>query len=312
MNPGLVVLAVAMVLAALLLRRRAEPGGWSELIAKAAAEAEATRSLQAKADQTAASVTALAAQFEERRRLEEAATVAVGRIERLVAGSWSKGRVGENLLAAALSEFPPGMVERDFTIGGRVCEFALLLADGKLLAIDSKWPALDVVTRLEAEVDPGAQEVLRRQVEKAVCAHLREVSGYVDCALTAPLAVMALPDSVYACCRRAHRVAKELRVLLVSYSLAVPVLMAVWNLYGTYGREVDHAQLLDRLQDVSHCLRELGERIEGQLSRGIKMSGNAAAEMRTLVTTARTSLDAIRVATPHEPLPTSPFPGDLD
>lgn len=313
MNAGLVVLAMAIVLAALLLRRRPAPGrGWEDLAARAAAESEATRSLQARADQTAASLSALLGKFEERRSLEEAASIAVGRIERLVAGSWSKGRVGENLLAAALSEFPPGMVERDFTLGGRVCEFALQLPDGKLLPIDSKWPALDVVDRLDGEVDPAAQDLLRRQVERAVCSRLRDVAGYVDSSLTAPLAVMALPDPVYACCRKAHRVAKDLRVLIVSYSLAVPVLMAVWNLYGTYAREVDQAQLLARVQDVSHCLQEMGDRIEGQLSRGIKMASNAAGEMRTLVTTARTSLDAIRTTQPAEAVLASQQLGDLD
>lgn len=313
MNAGLVVLAAAIVLAALLVRRRpGAGGGWDDLVARTAAESEATRALQARADQTAASVSALLGKFEERRCLEEAASTAVGRIERLVAGSWSKGRVGENLLAAALSEFPPGMVERDFTLGGRVCEFALQLPDGKLLAIDSKWPALDIVERLESEVDPAAQDLLRRQVEKAVCAHLREVAGYVDSSLTAPLAVMALPDSVYACCRKAHRTAKDLRVLIVSYSLALPVLMAVWNLYGTYAREVDRAQLLARIQDVAHCLQEMGDRIEGQLSRGIKMASNAAGEMRTLVTTARVSLDAISPTQPAGPMAAAPLTGGLD
>lgn len=287
MNSGLVVLAAAIVVAALLLRRRA------------AGSDDAARSLQARVDQTASSVSQLLGKFEERRRLEESATEAVGRIERLVAGSWSKGRVGENLLAAALGEFPPDMVLRDFTIGARVCEFALALPDGKFLAIDSKWPGVEIAARLEDQVDPAGREELRRQVEKVVCSRLREVGGYIDASLTAPLAVMAVPDAVYACCRRAHRVAKDLRVLIVSHSLAVPVLLAVWNLYAAYAREVDQAQLLARVHDISCCLQEMGDRIEGQLSRGLKMAGNAAGEMRTLVTTARTSLDAIRAGQPR-------------
>lgn len=313
MNAALLVLAAAIVVAAFILRRRCAPGaGWENLLAKAAADTEATRSLQARVDQTASTVSELLGKFEERRRLEEEATSAVTRIERLVAGSWSKGRAGENLLAAALSEFPPEMVERDFTLGGRVCEFALVLPDAKLLPVDSKWPGVDLLRRLDAETDPAVREELRRGVERAVCARLREVSGYVDASLTASMAVMAIPDGAYACCRKAHRVAKDLRVLIVSYSLAVPVLMAVWNLYGTYAREVDRAQLLARLQDVSYCLQELGDRIEGQLSRGLKMASNAAGEMRTLVTTARQSLDALRAAGPEAPVTAGVLPGDLD
>src|SRR5439155_936747 len=105
MDGGLLAVAAAIVVAALLLRRR----GGSEAD-------EATRTLQARVDQTAASMSELLGKFEERRRLEEQATGAVGRIERLVAGSWSRGRAGENLLAAALGEFPPDMVLRDFTL----------------------------------------------------------------------------------------------------------------------------------------------------------------------------------------------------
>ena len=126
MDGGLLALAAAIVVAALLLRRRGGPDA-----------DEAARTLQARVDQTAASLSELLGKFEERRRLEEEATGAVGRIERLVAGSWSRGRAGENLLAAALGEFPPDMVLRDFTLGGRVCEFALALPDGKFLPIDS-------------------------------------------------------------------------------------------------------------------------------------------------------------------------------
>ncbi|MGH2719015.1 MAG: DNA recombination protein RmuC, partial [Actinomycetota bacterium] len=257
METGLLALAAAIVIAALVLRRRATSGGGAEA---RTAEAEVARTLQQRVDQTAATVSQLLGKFEERRRLEEEATGAVARIERLVAGSWSKGRAGENLLAAALSEFPAEMVERDFTLGGRVCEFALVLPDGKLLPIDSKWPALDAIGRWEAETDPSSREELRRQIERAAAGRLREVGGYIDSSLTAPLAVMAVPDGVYACCRKAHRVAKELRVLIVSYSLAVPVLMTVWNLYGTYAREVDQAQLLARIDDATYCLQEMGER----------------------------------------------------
>lgn len=310
MNVGLIVLAVAVVAAALLLRRRPDsPTGWQA--AQQASEVEATRTLQARMDQTAASVSELLGKFEERRRLEEDATLAVGRIERLVAGSWSKGRAGENLLAGVLAEFPPDLVLRDFTLAGRVCEFALVLADGKLLPIDSKWPALDAALRLDTEVDPSVAEDLRRQVEKAVCARLREVAGYLDPERTAPMAVIALPDAVYACCRKAHRMAKDLGVLIVSGSMAVPVLLAVWHLYGTYARQVDQAQLLARLHDVSFCLQEMGERIEGQLSRGLKMAGNAAGELRILVNNARSSLEAIHQVESLT-LAASPVPGAFE
>src|SRR2546429_3637550 len=105
------------------------------------------------------------------------------------------------------------MVLRDFTLGGRVCEFALALPDGKFLPIDSKWPGVEIAARLEEELDPATRDELRRRVEKVVCGRLREVAGYVDASLTAPLAVMAVPDARAARRRKAHLLPQDGRRL---------------------------------------------------------------------------------------------------
>lgn len=299
------MLAVATIAAALaagiiyrLLTRRqlssSLPGGESpELHSYLAAEGERARVLHAKVDQAAASLQALSGAFNERRRREEEGTLAIERIERVVIGSWSKGKAGENLLAAALGEFPADMLVRDFKIGGRVVEFGLRMPDGKILPIDSKWPAVEDLDVLVQNGDPSAVEAARRRVEKAVCLRLKEVAGYIDPSLTIPLAVVAVPDHVYSCCRKAHASAAEMRLVLVSYSTALPILLSIWNLYRTYARDVDSGQVLDRVHEISLCLTELGDRIEGQLARGLKQATNAAAEMRSLVSSAQLGLAAI-------------------
>ncbi|MGH2720871.1 MAG: hypothetical protein ACRDJO_04620 [Actinomycetota bacterium] len=281
MEAALVFVGLAIVAAAVLVSRRRTPGG-----------DEAGRSLHARVDETAASLAGLAGAFDERRRLEEQAVEALGRVERLIAGSYGRGRSGENLLAAALAEFPPEMVVRDFTVGGRVCEFALRMPDGKLLPIDSKWAATDLLGSLAEAGGDGAAEV-RRRVERVVAGRLREVAGYIEPSLTVPLAVAAVPDAVYACCRKAHAAGQQARVLIVSYSNAVPLLLGMWSLYRAYATDVDEAQLLARLHEVSVVLGRLSERIEGQLSRGLKIAHNAALEMRSLVTTAELAVRAI-------------------
>ncbi len=297
MDPGPVGVLAAIVIAAVVLARVAVPvRDLRELAARQAAEAEATRTLQARLDLAAGSLSELVGKFEERGRLEEAATEAVTRIERLVTGSSSRGRAGENLLSAALGEFPQEMVIRDFRLGGKVCEFALRLPDEKVLAVDSKWVGLDLVNRLEATEDPPAREELRKQVEQLACSRIKEVAGYIELSVTAPLAVMAVPDAVYACCRKAHRMAQDRRVIIVSYSLALPLLLGLWNLYRGYSRSVDHEQLLGRIHEVSICLRELGDRIEGRLARGLTIAGNALGEMRGLVADARACVAAIERA----------------
>ncbi|MGH2769684.1 MAG: DNA recombination protein RmuC [Actinomycetota bacterium] len=294
MDLGPVSVAAAIVIAAVVLARVVAPvRELREMAARQAVEAEATRTIQARLDLAAGSLSELVGKFEERGRLEEAATEAVTRIERLVTGSSARGRAGENLLSAALGEFPQEMVIRDFRLGGRVCEFALRLPDEKVLAVDSKWAGLDLIDRLEASEDPAVREELRRQVEQLACSRIKEVAGYIEPSVTAPLAVMAVPDSVYACCRKAHRMAQDRRVIIVSYSLALPLLLGLWNLYRGYARSVDHEQLLVRIHEVSVCLRELGDRIEGRLARGLTIAGNALGEMRGLVADARACVAAI-------------------
>lgn len=287
MEAALIVLAVAIVVAAVVLSRRPAEAGFA-----AGAEAEAIRVLGSRVDEAVASLTSLSGAFVERRRLEEQAVDALARVERLVAGSHARGRSGENLLAAALAEFPPEMLVRDFTLGGRVCEFAFRMPDGKLLPVDSKWPASDLVSDLATAEGPALEEI-RRRIEKAVCLRVGEVAAYLDPALTVPMAVAAVPDAVFACCRKAHAVAHQSRVLIVSYSLAVPLLLGMWNLYRTYAGDLDDAQLHERVHEIAVILGQLGARVEGQLSRGLKMASNAAAEMRSLVRGAELSLRAL-------------------
>jgi DNA recombination protein RmuC len=283
---ALVFLGLAILAAAILLARRPDLPG------RASGAVEASRALRARVDETARALAGLAGAFEERRRLEEQSVEALVRVERLMAGSYGRGRFGENLLSAALAEFPPEMVVRDFRVGGRVCEFALRMPDGKLLPIDSKWPAGDLLQEL-ASAQGSALEEVRRQVEKAVSLRLKEVAGYLEPSLTVPVAVAAVPDQVYACCRKAHAAGQQSRVLIVSYSLAVPLLLGMWNLYRAYASDADEAQVHARLHEVSVVLAQLGERIEGQLSRGLKMAGNAALDMRSLVTTAELAVHAL-------------------
>ena len=288
MQAALIFLGVAIVVAAVVLSRRSPEGG----LRAAAADAEATRALGSRVDEAVASLASLTGAFEERRRLEEQAVDALARVERLIAGSHGRGRSGENLLGAALAEFPPEMLVRDFTLGGKVCEFALRMPDGKLLPIDSKWPASDLAAELARAEGPALEEI-RKRIEKAVCLRVGEVAAYLDPNLTVPMAVAAVPDSIFGCCRKAHAVAHRSRVLIVSHSLAVPLLLGMWNLHRTYAGDIDEAQLHERVHEISVILDHLGDRIEGQLSRGLKMAANAAAEMRSLVTGAELSLRAL-------------------
>ena len=243
-------------------------------------------------DKAASDIAALSVALEERRRSDERSQAVLLHLERVLSGSYSKGKMGENVLREQLDALPPEMLVRDFTIGGRVCEFGLRLSDGKILPIDSKWPALQLVDQLSSEDDSVRCEAIRR-VDKALMARLPEVAGYIDPALTTSMAVVAVPDPVYASCRKAHAAAAGLRLTIVPYSSAVPILLTIWHLHRSTARDVDARQLAARLQEITICLSEMSDRIEGHLARGLKQANNAAAELRALVGATQSALSAI-------------------
>lgn len=299
MEVSLLVLAGAiLVLTIVLLTRRAgPPTDLTEIARRMGIEAEATRALHSRLDQAMATLGSLSGAFEERRAFDERSSRAVESIQRLVVGSYSRGRVGENLLEAALSELPPEMVARDFTLAGRVCEFALRMDDGKLLPVDSKWTAAELLEDLVGLDDMNQRESARRKIEAMVSNRVREVSGYINPSLTIPMAVLAVPDDVYACCRKVHSTARALRVTVVGYSNALPILLSISNLYRAYGREMDTERVAECMHEVTVCLGELGDRLEGHLSRGLKQATNAVDEMRTLISKATATLGGLSVAT---------------
>jgi hypothetical protein len=136
---------------------------------------------------------------EERRAREDQAWAALQRVSAVLAGSQRAGRAGENVLSEAFSHLPPSLMARDLRVNGRVVEFALTLPDGRRLPIDSKWPAERELLAL-AECDDGEErDRLVRVIERTVAERAREVSGYRDPALTAPIAVAAVPDAPTPC-----------------------------------------------------------------------------------------------------------------
>ena len=126
------------------------------------------------------------------------------------------------------------MLVTDFRVNGKVVEFGLLLPDGRRLPVDSKWTAVAELEALEA-ADESECEARARDVEKAVAGRAREVAQYLDPALTAPVAVAAVPDAAYAVLRRAHADAFERGVIVVPYSTALPVLLFLHSLVARYG-----------------------------------------------------------------------------
>src|SRR5439155_18298293 len=138
---------------------------------------------------------------EERHHREEQAWAVLQRVSAVLAGSQQAGRAGENVLREALAQLPPSMLVRDFRVNGRVVEFGLVLPDGRRLPVDSKWPAERELLLLAEAADPQDRDRLVRGIERVVTERAREVAGYLDPNVTAPVAVAAIPDAAYAVLR---------------------------------------------------------------------------------------------------------------
>jgi len=224
---------------------------------------------------------------EERRGREEQAWAVLQRVSAVLAGGHRTGRAGENVLLDSLGHLPPTMLVRDFRVGGRVVEFGLVLPDGSRLPIDSKWPAERELVALAEATDPQERDRLIRTIERTVAERAREVAGYLDPSVTAPVGVAAVPDAAYAVLRRAHADAYRQGVIVIPYSLALPMALFLHGIVGRFGSASD-AQAC--LADVAGILDAVEATVENKVARATAMLANGAEELRGQVGRARTAL----------------------
>lgn len=302
----LIAAAVGLVVMFLLLRRQAAPP-----TAIDPALLEALRDLTrvqtqvqqvVQSQQTVAQelgnirmeVRSVRAEMDGRRRLEDEVHGATRRIEALLAGSSSRGMAGEAILAEAFKLLPPGMMQYGLKVRGRPVEFAVRLHNGKSLPIDSKWAAAEELARLGEETDEGRRETLRSLVERAVRAKAREVTKYIDPAVTVDFAIAAVPDAAYAACRTAHAEAFAERVILMPYSMAVPYVLALFNLHLQYARSINLETLEHCLTEIDRQVAEVEKLLDNSVHRGVTMIQNAYTEARRSTAAIRGAVAQVR------------------
>jgi DNA recombination protein RmuC len=217
----------------------------------------------------------------------------VRRLSSVLAGVASKGRAGEHVLREHLSELPPSMLSCDFHVNGKTVEFALVLPDGRRLPIDSKWPALAELEALQAATEPADREACARAVERVVTLRAKEVAQYLDPALTAPVAVAAVPDAVYAVLRRAHADSFAKGVVIVPYASALPIVLFLYALVQRFG---DAADAQSALAEVADALGQMEMVVENKFTRASTMLANGTDEFRSSLGKARGSIARARAA----------------
>jgi DNA recombination protein RmuC len=237
---------------------------------------------------------------ESRHRMEEEVQASARRIETVLLGSRTRGAAGENILEDAFRQFPAEMIESNFRVNGKVVEYALILANGKRLPIDSKWPLPELLDRLPDELsDPAREAAAINEVERVLRAKVREVRQYIDPACTLGFAVAAVPDAVFNACRRGHLEAYREGVILMPYSMTVPYVLALFRLHLQYARSIDVENLEGYLQQIEDSIGSLDRSLENSIARGSTMIQNAFNDCKRTLGQMRGAVAALR-AIPQE------------
>jgi DNA recombination protein RmuC len=239
---------------------------------------------------------------QERRATDSEQREVIRRLATVLAGGASKGRSGEHVLRDHLCQLPPGLLTSDFRVNGRVVEFGLVLPDGRRLPIDSKWTALAELEALEAATDAVQRDQCARSVERAVVSRTKEVAQYLDPSLTAPVAVAAVPDAVFAVLKRAHADAFAHGVVVVPYSNALPIVLFLYELVRRYGDVSDaHASMAE----VARVLDAMDAIVENRFAKAATMLVNGADEFRSHLGKARGSIARAHAIDPDDESPLS-------
>jgi hypothetical protein len=228
---------------------------------------------------------------QERRAHDDEHRQVVRRLATVLAGGSSKGRAGEHVLREHLSGLPPTMLVHDFRVGGKIVEFGLLLPDGRRLPIDSKWTAVAELEALDRAADPTERDACARAVEKAVLLRTREVAQYLDPAVTAPVAIAAIPDAAYGVLKRAHAEAYAKGVVIVPYASALPIVLFLYSLVQRFG---DAADVQASLAEIAGVLDAMEGVVENRFAKAATMLTNGTDEFRSQLGKARGSIARAR------------------
>jgi DNA recombination protein RmuC len=271
--------------------------------------ATAQTHLRAEIAQTRELVAQMQAADQIREKHEQEAWEALRRLETVLTGTKSRGTAGENILATILAQLPPELRETNLTINNKPVEFALRLPHGRLLPIDSKWPALSALERLQETEDPILRKALVEEIQTEVKKKIREVTKYLDPDRTIRLGVLAVPDSVFDLCLDAHVEAFKQGIVIISYTQAIPYLLSLLQVVLRFGTEIDTARLSQALATIADALEKMDGEVDGRLSRAITQLQNSREEFKAQLSRARQGARGLQVEAGPAELP--PGPEDL-
>ena len=222
--------------------------------------------------------------------------LSVERMEQTISGAKRRGEAGENILQDILKALPPEMLAKNFRIGAKVVEFALVLSNDKVVPIDSKWTGQELLRQLAQEEEPANRLGLINKIEHEINRRVGEIAQYIDPARTVPWAVGAIPDAAFSVCRKAHLDAYKKGVILIPYSLVLPYLLTLFNLHLQYAGSIDVENLQHYIMNIKRHLEKMEGTLEKSIMRAVVMINNAAGEYREALGSIRGSLTNLQNA----------------
>ncbi len=254
--------------------------------------AETTSGIRGELGQAQKTLAEVKALEQGRARQADVAADSLRRLEAVLAGSASRGLAGENLLARALLQLPPDLLEVNAAFGGKVVEYALRLPGGRLLPIDSKWTSVALLEQWE-DASPGERKRLAEEIGRDVKAKTREMAKYLDPERTLALGLVAVPDAVHEAAPEALVEGFRQGVLVVPYSLALPYVLGIYRLAVRFGAGAASSELPARLRNLEEALRRAEDEVESRLSRALVQLGNGRDALREHLSTARRNADRL-------------------
>jgi DNA recombination protein RmuC len=216
----------------------------------------------------------------ERQEDERLMSESVRRLESVIAGTQSKGAAGENILDMVFSKLPADWQVRDFGVDGKVCEFGLRLPNKRIMPIDSKWAATNLLEKFMACEEISVKKKIKADIEKAVLRKAEEVRKYLDPETTCGFGVAVVPDAIYDLCGATLCQVFEMRVAIISYSMFVPYLLLVFQTNLKTSVDIDMHKLSHAISESEKSIKAIQDKLDGSFSRGITQLANSRDEVK--------------------------------
>jgi len=228
-------------------------------------------------------VSNLSAHLQEQRESHTSLKDSANRIEGVLTGT-KKGAVGENILGDMLRQLPTSIVECNLSIAGKTVEYAIILPNGKKLALDCKFPASDILQAIASNNSGQESSILQRELGKKIMAQVEAVRKYIDPTQTMDFALMAVPDSAFSMLsiQKLYQAYRR-SVLILSYSMTVPYLLTLYQLCLQYSTRIDSSMIVSALEGIERHSLDIRDELENKLIRGNTMISNAYGEINVLI-----------------------------